>query len=321
MKKIYTYTLLILLGIIHFTVCGDNLVKTKILNFYQLRPDNNTDIKELLTAVKSNKLSENDKIEAYIQFLNKMVYDNNRWYIENVDIINILIAGLSANNDGIRKTSARLLSENALQRDIDIKSKQIFIALNLNDLFVLIKNQENILPKYGDYLMLIGRLTLSNDEKNIIFKCEQIPLCVKAKMKDSQAEKAIINAFNLENDYHKKSNLAKQLGYIASPKTIEALLKGLSSEVQNEWQYGKVSVRCDIIYALRQALPEEDLFKKSLDQFAVGKFSQTIDRDEARKKYAEDINKWASDHYKIKVWDPEAVWFKYSYDTPIIYSR
>lgn len=321
MKKDFFRSVLMLL-ITSLSVYGNELMEAKILKFTEENSVlfKNTETMDLLQKFRNGELDSQGKDDLYALFINQVVSTQKKWYITDRDIIDILITALDkSNSDTVRTVSARFLSKKVLPADIENHSKEIYAALNLKDFFLLIANHKNISREYGDFLMLIGRLNdLSEKERNMIFGCTDIPLFIKAKIGDINAEQAIVQDFIKEEEYEKKALLAMQLGYIASPLSIKTLLGELSSSVKIEWLYGEVSIRFDIINALKFALPHEEIFDRALENLSVGRFSASPERDKARKEYAEQVNDWSLKKYQIKVWDPDTVWFKYSYDTPII---
>ncbi len=315
------FILILILTILSVFVYADEQLDAEMLKFAEEKRElfRNSEIMGLLEKFRNRNLDSQGKVVLFELLVNQAIFKQKNSYIEDESLLDILLTALEKSNcDAIRKVSAKILSEKALDADIDSKSKRIYAALNLKDLF-LIAGRNDGLREYSDFLTLIGRLNnLSSEEKNIIFNCPDIPAFIKAKLGDGQAEETLVKGFMAEKEYHRKSSYAEQLGYIASPLSIKALLCELSSPVKIEWSYGEVSIRLNIINALRLALPNEKIFAQPLETLSSGKFSPSPEREKARREYAEQLNIWSLKHYNMTVWNPDTVWFMYSYDTPII---
>lgn len=129
-----------------------------------------------------------------------------------------------------------------------------------------------------------------------------------AKLGDSVLEAEIIESYKKENDLREKANLAHDLGFIASPRTILTLAQDLRTPLTYPWnQRAHRSFRVHVIEGLGKAYPMEPLFWRP-------RMTPTKDA------YYQAIEEWATKNLGV-TWNSPRPQFLYQIEVPMAAPR
>ncbi len=175
----------------------------------------------------------------------------------------------------------------------------------------LLKNNYKEIEKRAIYDKLYLLLPMSQKEKKYLLDTIKIgALEYRARLGDKKAEKKLIDKFEEENNFRKKSALAKKLGIAGTKECAKALIRALYSPISDKERFkspyvsgGYTTIRVPIISALLRINPEAE-FK--YDFCFVTERPTDDNRVElygGRKKVQELFNNivsWAEKTYNIK---------------------
>ncbi len=161
-------------------------------------------------------------------------------------------------------------------------------------------------PRY-EAILLYAKCDLTEEERNEALSWSDTPAAARAYMGDTKAETELIEKFERSNDYWEKSRLALQLGYVGTPRCVEALVDGLRSTVASKG--GGISVRREIVRAIGLVYENEPLFTRYAYYKRVH-YDDTFDK-KVRKldDYIGAIDRWVQDKFGRSAWGEEDVWF------------
>ncbi|MCB1859903.1 MAG: hypothetical protein KDI63_16645 [Gammaproteobacteria bacterium] len=224
-------------------------------------------------------------------------------YIEDNRIIPILVASLTDENQAIREYALQVLGEGTRRSDLLGWKEQIRVAIGSRD--------------DEQALRLLGQLPLMDERRLEILSATGVPLEVRARLGDHEAEQRLISEFVAETDYSAKRNLAQQLGYAGTEASVQALLDGLDSPVKIEAEYDDRSIRCDVLLALGRIYQDEPLFTRDA-RLLTSSDEETFDRLRGTASYIADVEEWAQKNFARSIWGKNEVWFVRWRHIPVI---
>jgi len=177
----------------------------------------------------------------------------NTGYIQHKEIVATLAAGLNSPIDEVRTVAHDLLLTKAKPEHLKACAAEIRRSL-----------QANFAPPAAVRLQAL----LDPDRASVeqLLADASLPLDIRARLGDAAAEGKLIEQFEQADEPQAKGNLAKELGYVGSPRAIRALAAAFKSPLVLRLQYEHISVRYRILEALSRSYPDEPLLTTELQR-------------------------------------------------------
>ena len=153
-------------------------------------------------------------------------------------------------------------------------------------------------------------MPLEKSRQQELLQEASLPLEIRARLGDGQAESQLIRHFREAKEYGEKSRLAGQLGYVGSKAGARALVGELNSPLVWRATREHISIRCPIILALGRIHPDELLVTARMQQI----IDMGDDRYGQRKvqEFVREVARWARKALGIEL-EPAAL--------PVLYKR
>ncbi|MEI7989397.1 MAG: hypothetical protein WCI88_10170 [Chloroflexota bacterium] len=222
------------------------------------------------------------------------VFHANSGFIEDRKTVELLITALGSADRDIRKVALKSLAWETRQKDLT----------HFQD---LIKSRLSATMTENEFLLL-GRLSLNQSEKIALLTHATKHPEIAARQGDSNVEQLLIGKFTSEHDYYEKSNLARQLGYIATRNCALALIEALSSNVSIKGVYDDRSIRCNVLLALGQIYQDEPLFTTDANLIADNG-DDILESHYGKEKYVKAVDAWVRQHFGNSAWTTADIWF------------
>lgn len=263
------------------------LRKGEILGLMQASKAKELEFSGLPLKVTLDRIDKNSDAQLVTDFLSGLMLlglnsnriDPGKEYVREKVIIECFLTALHDSRPSVRFTALTYLSDYLPPKQLRGYIKDLISAWQYFK-----PNQ--------DFMILIGS-TDTDEAKAFLTELvgDHVPVPdeVKAKIGDLALEHQLINQFGSEATFNAKSSLALKLGYIATPASICALCQEMRSPLVLETQETVVSIRYNILEALKKAFPEDDLFSEKFREVLKATKYQDVEDGE---QYIDQVEKW-----------------------------
>jgi hypothetical protein len=172
-----------------------------------------------------------------------------------------------------------------------IKKYSIQIKSSL-DSSKLAKTDKNILLSYCDLTPALQKGILEDST---------LPVTARIRLGDKKAERELINKFDAEQDFERKTEIVKQLAHAGTPECLKFLIERFNDPI---YLYGKggcivFSIKFAIIEGFQRHLPEDTLFNRAyVDMCSYGSSDLNL-RDSVLLDYANNVIQSFKKHYNV----------------------
>jgi len=246
----------------------------------------------------------NDKyygfLGTYLQEFGSYSVERKRKIINNMPIIDSLYIVTISKFLYLDKTTYDNVINSAVDHLIDDTPFDLIYALTDS-----IKPYVKSLPDNSDKFYLLSFLKLTSNEREEILNNKyalSVPLAVKVRFGDQEAEKQLIEQYNNEKKYKYKERLASELIKSGTENCLKNLIVHFNEPIF-EVRQGCISesIRYPIIKGLKRHYPYDSLFTRELLKVD----SVYLPKPEIVTPYLEKFKTWAYDTYKVKPIDPD----------------
>jgi len=236
-------------------VAGESMSTKEIMEYGKLRGASNA----LIAMVRDSRLSAlNVIVELGRPILpedaKESIPERPGPIVTDTAVIAYVVSLMEDSDAEIRTQAFQVLGELVPAPNLKPHTQQIIAAIQRY-------------PVTTGALILLGKtdsfkaLELLNANQLIGSTSSDDALMVRARLGDTHAENAVVEAYEKAADVGEKMALAPRLGYIASKKTLHALATEMRSPEFIYWnQKSRRSLRVDIIKGFHLAFPTEPLF-------------------------------------------------------------